>query len=81
MRPGAPDFSINPRQDDGSGIDVSVPRTLGVETAEFSSRRVGLVEERTVSLEIGLKLYHEDGLGAGRQQSIAEAPSVKASMP
>ncbi len=39
----------------------------------FTSR--DLVDERTASSEIGLKLYHARGLGAGRQHLIAEAPT------
>ena len=38
----------------------------------FTSR--DLVDERTASSEIGLKLYHARRLGAGRQHLIAEAP-------
>ena len=38
----------------------------------FTSR--DLVDERTASSKIGLKLYHARRLGAGRQHLIAEAP-------
>ena len=40
----------------------------------FTSR--DLVDERTASSEIGLKLYHARRLGAGRQHLIAEAPRI-----
>jgi hypothetical protein len=35
---------------------------------------VGLLDERTASSEITLKLYHPRGLGAGRQHFSTEAP-------
>ena len=67
--------SVETVADDAPGTDFSVQRTLGVETAELLTSR-DLVDERTASSEIGLKLYHARGLGAGRQHLIAEAPKV-----
>jgi hypothetical protein len=65
--------SVETVADDASSTDLSMQRTIGIETTQLPLR-VGLVDERTATSEIGLKLYHPRELGTARQHLIAEAP-------
>ncbi len=68
--------SVESVADDASGTDSSVEHTSGIETSAILQFGLALVDERTASLDIGLKLYHAHGLGPCRQQFMAEAPNL-----
>ena len=60
--------------DDVPGTDASLDQTYGIGTSAILQFGLALVDERNKSLKIGLKLEHADGLPAGHQHLVAEAP-------
>ena len=80
----AGECSATPR----AGFKISYPSSLRdfsnerqsvpVASSADDRRRPEIVDERTVSLEIRLKLYTADGLTPGRQQFVADAPDRRA---
>ena len=66
--------SVESVPNDVPGLNFPMERTCGIETSSILQFGSALVDERSATLEIGLKLKHAEGLHAGCQHLIAEAP-------